>query len=217
MFLHAGRRETVCELCVPRAVHSGWIREGADAVQARTVRPWGRRGGASLRERMLRPRDSPDLLVPQDAEGLIEHIDEQPFDYVDPPTASPDANPFEVEVVYRDAHSVRGIPTNADMKIVRAIELFNQSDQARVVAGVAHTLGAPIVSVRPSAVEGSIVNVVVAWEISWYRFEIDLADEQAGVHSTSKGYHLDDLEDAERDPNAVADSAGMLHPALQSG
>ncbi|CAB4939519.1 unannotated protein [freshwater metagenome] len=217
VFLHGGERHIVCELCVPRAVHSGWIREGADAVQGRSLRPWGRRAGPSLRERLLRPRDEPELLVPEDGEGLLEGIDEPPFDYVEPPAPRTEMDPFEAPVVYRKDRAVRGIPTNAEMKMVRAIELFNQSSHARMIAGVARTLGAPLISVRPSAIEGSIVGIVVGWEISWYRFEVDLADEASGVREVGKGYVLDELEDAEREPNAVADELGVLHPALQSG
>ena len=53
VFLHGGRRAVVCELCVPRAVHEGWIREGADAAPGRATRGWTRRGsGRSLIERL---------------------------------------------------------------------------------------------------------------------------------------------------------------------
>ena len=73
------------------------------------------------------------------------------------------------------------MPTNADLKMARALELFNASAHPRTVAGVARSLGAPIVAVRPSPTEGSVVTIVVGWELSWYRFEVDLADEAAGA------------------------------------
>src|SRR6476469_936868 len=39
-----GRRRTVCELCIPRAEHEGWIRESAqNDVPAARVRPQQRR------------------------------------------------------------------------------------------------------------------------------------------------------------------------------
>ena len=44
VFLHAGERRMVCELCVPRAVHEGWIREGADQAPGRATRGWSRAG-----------------------------------------------------------------------------------------------------------------------------------------------------------------------------
>src|SRR3954466_1933146 len=39
-----GRRRTVCELCIPRADHEGWIRESAqNAAPATRLRPAQRR------------------------------------------------------------------------------------------------------------------------------------------------------------------------------
>ena len=83
-------------------------------------------------------------------------------------------------------------------------------------ASLARTLGAPVVSVRPSAKEGSIVSVVIAWELSWYGYEIDLADERAGARLIDQGTELDQLDELDRTPNAVADSSGMLHTAVEA-
>jgi hypothetical protein len=35
VFLHAGVRRMVCELCTARAAHEGWIREGLDNATVR--------------------------------------------------------------------------------------------------------------------------------------------------------------------------------------
>ena len=220
VFLHDGERRLVCELCIPRAVHEGWIREGADAAPARGRGGWrSGGGGVSFIERLRRRReDSAELLVPEEAEGLLDALEEE---YPDP---EPDPEPERVVTstgvveeppMYREDRFVHAIPTNADMKIVRAIELFNTSHHCRTIAGVARTLGAPLVSVRPSPTEGSIVTIVVAWEISWYRFEVDLADEDAGVRATGQGYELDELQSEDRTPNAIADEQGALHGAVQ--
>jgi hypothetical protein len=112
-----------------------------------------------------------------------------------------------------ESRSVHGVPTNADLKVVRAMELFNQSPQIRTVAGVARTLGAPIVSARPSRTEGSVVTIVVAWELSWYRFEVDLGNEAAGVRVAAQGSELFELDTIDQTPNAAADDGGRLHPA----
>src|SRR3954452_14168670 len=66
-FLHAGHRRTVCELCTPRAMHDGWIREGADDVRA-ARRPRRARNGSGFLER-LRPRREGD--EPESAEELV--------------------------------------------------------------------------------------------------------------------------------------------------
>ncbi len=43
--------------------------------------------------------------------------------------------------------------------------------------GSRRSLGLPDVSVHPADADGSIVNVVVSWELCWYRYEVDLSDE----------------------------------------
>ncbi|MFP5380403.1 MAG: hypothetical protein ACLGHP_11795 [Vicinamibacteria bacterium] len=70
--------------------------------------------------------------------------------------------------------------------------------------------GVPSVAVRPSDVEGAIVTIVVAWELCWYRYEVDLADEAAGVRVTGQGAELSELEAAEQAANAAADERGRL-------
>ena len=54
------RAPPVCELCTPRAVHEGWIREGADAAPGR-VRGWSRGGGAGFLERLRQRRRDEDV------------------------------------------------------------------------------------------------------------------------------------------------------------
>lgn len=218
VFLHGGRRALVCELCVPRAVHEGWIREGADEAPATVTRGWPRRGsGRSLLDRLRarRPGEA-ELLVPQEAEGLLEAMEEPGAEAEEPLYPAPPAieGMPEEPPMYREDRFVHAIPTNADMKVVRAIELFNLSSHCRTLAGVARTLGAPLVSVRPSATEGSIVTIVIAWELSWYRYEVDLADEAAGVRLTGQGAELGELEEGDRAPNAIADGQGALHAAV---
>jgi hypothetical protein len=153
-----------------------------------------------------------------------------PEDHLDAPAAPVPAAPSRSERRDRDAEpvaaeqpvadhtlyesrSVRGVPTNAELKVARAMELFNQSQQVRTVAGVARSLGAPIVSARPSRTEGSVVTIVVAWELSWYRFEVDLGNEAAGVRVAAQGSELDELDTIDQTANAAADDGGRLHPA----
>ena len=83
------------------------------------------------------------------------------------------------------------------------------------MSGVARSLGAPIVAVRPSPTEGSVVTIVVGWELSWYRFEVDLGDEAAGVRLVTQGAELSELEPADQIANAAADEQGELHLAAQ--
>jgi hypothetical protein len=110
----------------------------------------------------------------------------------------------------RSQRHVHAVPTNASLKLSRALEVFNGSGHPRTVAGVARSLGEPMVAAHPSGTEGSIVVIVVGWELCWYRYEVDLADEAAGVRVVAQGAELDELEPRERDANAEADDRGAL-------
>jgi hypothetical protein len=242
VFLSGGQRRSVCELCTGRAVHEGWIREGLDDVVARSREGRGRRGGSllsRLRTRRPEPQNEPapprerNPAPPPEPAGPVYDDDRYAFDaepepepaeprYVAPPEPRPERELEPVGAGHGDgaldhtlyeSRSVRGVPTNAELKVARAMELFNQSQQIRTVSGVARSLGAPIVSARPSRTEGSVVTIVVAWELSWYRFEVDLGNEAAGVRVTAQGSELSELDTIDQTPNAAADDGGRLHPA----
>ena len=51
------------------------------------------------------------------------------------------------------------------------------------------------------------------WELSWYRYEIDLSDEGSGVRREGHGAELSDLAPEEQVVNAAADDRGALHLA----
>ena len=212
VFLHGGQRRMVCELCTPRAAHEGWIREGLDDAR---VRDRGERRSRSLLGR-LRTRLSE---VPQPAEEAPAPGEEPVYEEAPPLEAVHEAPPPVVqpeEPVYEEAppaRNVHAVPTNADLKIARAVELFNLSEHPRTVSGVARSLGAPVVAVRPSQTEGSVVMIVVAWELSWYRYEVDLGNEAAGVRVTEQGSELGELDQEDQTANAAADEAGRLHLA----
>ncbi len=110
----------------------------------------------------------------------------------------------------RGERHVHAVPTNAEMKIARALELFNISEHPRAVAGISRSLGPALVCARPAEGEPSVVVIVVAWELSWYRYEVDLADAGNAVRLIEQGAELDELANDEREPNAAADELGRL-------
>ena len=55
-----------------------------------------------------------------------------------------------------------------------------------------------------------MVGITVAWELSWYRYEVDLGDEAAGVRVIAQGAELSELDDDDRVANATADERGEL-------
>jgi hypothetical protein len=195
VFLAGGMRRNVCELCTQRASHEGWIREGLDDATVRSRAHNGRSRSFLARLRQRRA----------DAQAMHEELEAE----------NAGEAPTPAEPVPQQPRSVHAVPTNADMKMARALDLFNASSHPRTVSGVARSLGAPIVAARPSATEGSVVTIVVGWELSWYRFEVDLADEAAGPRITGQGTELAELDAADQVPNAAADDHGQLHLVAQ--
>ncbi len=102
------------------------------------------------------------------------------------------------------------MPSSAEQKTSEAVRLFNASAHRRTVTGVARSLGAPDVSVLPAAESPSIVNIVISWELCWYRYELDLSDDEPDVRIAAQGYELDELSPEERVANATADDSGQL-------
>jgi hypothetical protein len=203
-FLAGGVRRQVCELCTARAQHEGWIREsGADQLALRTARHEGRgRLVDRLRARRERARQVADAQAAQEAAEAGMHFDS-------PPARAPESPPEPP----REPRHVRAVPTNAELKMERALDVFNASEHTRTVAGVARTLGPPAVGVRPLEERPSVVTITVMWELSWYRFEVDLSDEGSGVRREGHGAELDELDPAEQQVNAAADEQGGLHIA----
>ena len=175
--------------------------------------PRARDGRRSLFSRLGRRRDNGhEELPPGGAEDLLPELEPEPEPVSHAPEPEPQPQPVQ-EPAYeppREPRHVHAIPTNADLKVARTMELFNASEHPRKVAAVARSLGQPIVSVRPSQTEGSVVAIVVAWELSWYRYEVDLADEAAGVRVIAQGAELGELDEEDRVANAAADERGEL-------
>jgi hypothetical protein len=204
-YLAGGSRRQVCELCTTRAVHEGWVREGA--ALERTTRSFGGERRRSLLGRLRRaggPRGAQDGLPAGGADtsdagnGWHEPAEERV-----PLPASPP-----------EPRQVHAVPTSVEQRTVSAIERFNRSEHPRTVAGVARSLGAPVVVARPSEEQGSLMTIVVSWELCWYRYEVDLSDAAAAVRLAGQGYELSEIpvEDSV-EANAVADEYGALAPA----
>ena len=198
VYLVNGTRRPVCDLCTVRANHQGWIRESAGPQL-------GHRGPREerrpLRNRLRARRERRAAERAESAAGPIEGGEaEETAPAPEPPPEGP-----------REPRHVHAVPTSDELKAARALELFNASEHPRTVAGVARSLGPPEVSVRASPSQASQVDVVVAWELCWYRYEVDLADEGVnGVRVAGQGYELSELEPDERAANGAADEHGLL-------
>jgi hypothetical protein len=76
------------------------------------------------------------------------------------------------------------------------------------VAGLARSLGEPQASVQISNRVGD-AKVTIAWELSWYQWEID-PGEHGAVREIRKGSELGELSEAERAWNARVAEDGSL-------
>jgi hypothetical protein len=242
IFLAAGRKRIVCELCAPRAVHEGWRREAdGDGLTLAPPRP---RRGRNLFERLpvpFRVRQVGRPLSP--ADELDAELDAEPLSYApDPePLPHPRPTPYEerpepspeepqpydflggLEIVERkpeepeepdlasfSATRSAGVTTAAG----RGIDVFNASEFPRRIAGIARSLGPPAVNV--SQVEdtvGETVSIVVAWELCWYRYEVDLDVEAPAARLAAQGTELEELARGERHANTPVDDLGLLSGA----
>ena len=201
----------MCELCTSRALHEGWIREGTDAPRRRQARA-ARTGAGRCLSRLLARREAPGQARRSPLPRRPEAPEERPPEPAPAPCRAPEPAPRRERVRerLREPRHVRAVPTSAEHKIASAVELFNGSEHRRTIAGVARSLGAPTVSVRPAEDGLSLVNVVASWELCWYRYEVDLSEEVPTVRLNAQGYELDELPAEERSPNAVSDERGSL-------
>ena len=195
-FLEGTELRSVCELCTQRAAQEGWIREGTVPVyEGRGSRsePRGNLLGRLRRRRGPEDYHQTQPAYPDAREGTSL------------PAQAPAPNTLRGE-----PRHVRAVPTGADQKVSAAMDAFNHSEHPRTIAGVARSLGLPTVSVRPVTGRAAGVNIVVAWELSWYRYEVDLAEEIDPVQIAAQGAELDELSPQELEPNAACDADGYL-------
>lgn len=239
VFLAAGRPRTVCELCAPRAAHAGWERESDhDSLK---VPPLRARRGRNLLQRFRQPRrDAEASRRPATTTGPPAQGEPPEYEFLGGP--SPGAGDSRQERA-RDRYASRPIErprarsglspsegpsglaiTDAAARgesplglLERAIGVFNAGDYPRRLAGLGRSLGVPEVSVRP--VEGipNVVTIVVAWELCWYEYRVDLDEDPSDARVLAQGTELSELAREDRLSNGDVDELGMLSlPAAET-
>ena len=219
IFLAAGRRRTVCELCAPRAVHEGWLREtDHDSV---SLPPTPARRGRSLLDRLRGVGKPAGGSAQVAATSLSGSGEPEPYDFLDssaPVADEPSVGPSNGEPELARRPMPEGLE-KPDLAVAvppgrdgaeHAIEVFNASEHPRRVSGVARSLGAPSVNVRPDPDVEDLLSIVIAWELCWYRYEVQLYDGDAAVRVIAHGTELGELADEDRLVNAVAGESGAL-------
>jgi hypothetical protein len=197
-------RRLVCQLCAPRAQREGWIREAAAPdMPARPQRQPERRGLLRRKRAAVKPDEEPAAPLPADpapTSGMVERLDD-------------DQEPRRLlgrRSRPRSPRHVTAVPTNAQLKIGRALELFNASEHPRTVAGIARTLGIPHASASTSKSSAAEVLLTVAWELSWYQFGVDLSDGREPVRPRGQGQELSELPPETQDWNCTVDPNGRI-------
>lgn len=200
-------RRSVCALCAPRAQREGWIRESvAPETPTRPARQPDRLG---LIGRIRRRRAEVEAGAAQTDQGT------EPVSVPDAPDA-PERKRAEREPqggersTPRDRRNIRAVPTNAQLKLDRAVEVFNDCEHRRTIAGLARTLGPPQVSAIGSSSSAAEVVLTIAWELAWYQYVIDLSDPREPVQLRSRGEELDELDEQARQWNVTALGDGLL-------
>jgi len=236
VFLAAGRRRIVCELCAPRAAHEGWLRE--TDTQSLSMPPMRPRRGRSLFDR-LRQVGKP-AGADADAGAATSTADPEQqgsYDLFDGYTragavpARPAAQAHEQQSAVSEAQALdwdesaataaaqaephgaaaaESVTERPSAYLEDAVTVFNASEFPRRVAGVTRSLGAPMVTVRSAEHLNSVVTIVVAWELCWYRYEVDLSEPVVEAQVTAQGTELAELAREDRAPNAAAADSGAL-------
>jgi hypothetical protein len=96
--------------------------------------------------------------------------------------------------------------------VADAVYAFNNSDHRRTVAGLTRTLGPPrataIAIETGSGLPG--VRLTIAWELTWYQWEVGPNGSGHDVRESGKGETLDQLRSADRTWNLMVDADGTL-------
>jgi hypothetical protein len=212
-------RRLVCELCAPHAQREGWIRESA-APNA-PAQPQRQPEGRGLLRRFARRREHIREAAQAFADSVPVEPEPEPPRRVDSHESNGQELPPEEPVFTRlrnraagprKPRHVRAVPTNAQLKIDRALDLFNRSEHPRTIAGIGRSLGAPHASALTSGSSAAEVVLTLAWELSWYQFTVDLSDPREPVQVRAQGQELAELDDEARSWNLEVDGEGRLSP-----
>jgi hypothetical protein len=209
LFLDAGQPRIACELCAPRAAHQGWKRGSAD--HAASAVPLRTRRARGLFERLRATRQTASATAPRSAREAYAPVraeEPEPLDFLTAESIAGESAASAIDGATDAAH----VEADASAApLLQAIAVFNAGEYPRRVASLTRSLGTPEVSVRPGEAVASSVVIVIAWELCWYTYEVDLDDMQGPQsQAIAQGTELSELGPQDRLANALADERGSL-------
>jgi hypothetical protein len=233
-FLADGDSHLVCDLCSVRARQLGWVPAAEVSLEPRQVDA-GQRSRHALRDLLGRWRSGrargPASGPGEDATGDARRtVAANSSSLEGSPASSASRGLVSAE---REASSVGGTVGGADRSargenaaLLTAIEAFNNTEQPRRIAGIARSLGAPCMTARDTSAPASSeqspgnprslsahpqrVAIVAAWELCWYRWEVDLAGTWPSADLVASGAGFEELPPEDLAANAVVDERGMV-------
>jgi len=128
-----------------------------------------------------------------------------------PASAQADQQP---EVPSEQRPRRRSVPQKPERRVRRAFESFNASEHPVTVRSLIRSLGGPYVCAVTTDEDPAIVRITVAWELSWYQYEVDLTSETEGARELGRGEELSQLAPEDQDWNAHAAEDGELRTGL---
>jgi hypothetical protein len=215
-----GARIGVCTLCKLAAESAGWV--PAELAGAPEHSPATGRRGLGLRKRLARASEAARWLAPRPAPEQDPAAQQARTGGSQPPSEreSGESRSRRGERPHsrqdersgsrsRSEKRSRSPQPPSPARLLRTgLERFNASTEPRKVAGLIRTLGEPRVAVRVNP--GGPVVVTVAWELSWYQWEVHADSNGDAVRETRKGNEVSELALRDRDWNASAASDGTV-------
>jgi hypothetical protein len=238
-----GEPRAVCELCRARAEAAGWIpaelaetglpereRNGRGRGRMRRFIERARETAAAVGGGAERPAPEPEFAAGPGPEAAAHEPAEAPAAAAPAPEQAPAPDPepeaptprawVRERVESPEAprpRRRRGIPQSPNRRIKRAFEIFNETDYPGMLAGLIRSLGPPWVSAFTSAATPAEVRITVAWELSWYQWEVDLTSQGIEVRELAKGDEVGQLDEDDRSWNAHATEEGELRFGAAEG
>lgn len=212
----------VCDLCVVRAESAGWV---SRELAAEPV-PERRDGGGAVRRLLGRAREGAATLTRAPSEdAAAENPETATIAETTTPTpprrrSRPPRRPAPEEPVSSEEPAAeprprrRSVPQKPERRIRRAFESFNASGHRSTVRSLIRSLGGPYVCAVTTAETPAEVRITVAWELSWYQYEVDLTAEGEAVRELGRGQELGQLSPEDQAWNAHAAEDGELRTGL---